>query len=51
VVNALGDKEVEAKTAAVRNTLTKKQESVARDVFVAKTIEDIHQRALRPSLA
>lgn len=50
-VVVLGDKEVEAKTAAVRNTLTKKQESVVRDVFVAKTIEDIHQRALRPSLA
>lgn len=49
-VVVLGDKEAEASSVAVRNTLTKKQEVVSRADFIAKTVDDIKARKLSCSI-
>ncbi len=49
-VLVLGDKEVEAKAVAVRNTLTKKQDTVSKADFLKKTVADIRQRNLQCSI-
>ncbi|MBM3230790.1 threonine--tRNA ligase [Candidatus Peregrinibacteria bacterium] len=49
-VLVLGDKEVEAKSVAVRNTRTGKQEVVSLDQFIAKTAKDVDERNLECSI-
>ncbi len=49
-VLVLGEKEVEAKSVAVRNTLTKKQAVLSKADFIAKTAEDIQKRRLQCSI-
>ena len=46
----MGDKEIEAKSVTVRNVKTKKQVTVSKDEFVKKTVKDIADRALEPSI-
>jgi threonyl-tRNA synthetase len=46
----IGDKEVNEKTVAVRNVLTKKQVTVTLDEFLRKTAEDIAERRLEASI-
>src|SRR3989338_11716009 len=46
----VGDKEVEAKSVAVRNVKTKKQVVVTMKEFMEKCLEDIGQRKLEASI-
>lgn len=46
----MGDKEIEAKSVTVRNVKTKKQVTVTIDEFMTKTLSDIANRTLEPSI-
>jgi threonyl-tRNA synthetase len=46
----LGDKEKESEGVAVRNVKTKEQVGVSLKDFIKKTVDDIAQRALEPSI-